>query len=130
MNFRTTTLAGCGKRPCPTRCRFDSLRLSRAGATGDAWGGPSDRQAVQLRKPGKPGAAGPPAAGDPAARERGVGAAVGGVSGDLCGRRSAVGPAGEAAACTAAASPVLDPLGAAADAADHLQHAVPLVRRA
>src|SRR5579863_5255409 len=93
----------------------------------------ADRQTGKLisyASTGEPGAAGPTVAGDPAAGEHGVGAAVAGIRGDLRGRRTAVDPAGEAVACTAAASPVLDPLGAAAEAADHLQHAVPQVRRA
>src|SRR4051812_41425823 len=84
------------KKACPARHRFDSLLRSRGPRRGDARNGPSEWPALRLFEPGEPGAAGAPVASDPAAGERGVGAVVTGVCGDLRRLRAAVDPSGEA----------------------------------
>src|SRR5215218_10484118 len=95
----------------------------------DARGGRADRGAVQLSEPGCAGAEGPPAAGDPAAGERGAGAPLVGLRAALRADGAGLDRPGEAAAGLASAGVLLGALGAAADGAAGLQHAVPLVRR-
>src|SRR3954462_8888085 len=77
----TTTpryLPGCGKTPCRIRPRFDFLRSEQARRErlSDARAGSSGRSPGGLCEPGGVGPAGPSAAADPPAGERGAGASV------------------------------------------------------
>src|ERR1044072_7927160 len=95
----------------------------------DAWSGRADGGAVQLSEPRGDGAEGSPATGHPAAGECGAGAAVTRVRAALCPDGPGLDRAGEVAAGAAPAGVLLGALGAAANGATDLQHAVPRARR-
>src|SRR4028119_2360504 len=92
--------------------------------------GRADGSAVQLPEPGRGGAEGPPAAGHPAAGERGTGPSLVRLRPALRTNGAGLDCSREAAAGAAAAGLLHGALGTAADGAADLQHAVPLVRRA
>src|SRR4051794_37571699 len=76
-------LAGCGKTLARTGIDLMCCRSIEEAAT-DAWQGPREWQAVQLRQRGGLGPTRPPVAGDPGTGERGAGASVAWVCGTVC----------------------------------------------
>src|SRR6185312_1626945 len=99
----------------------------------DAWSGRADGGAVQPSEPRGDGTERSPAAGHPAAGERGTGAAVTRLRAGLCPDGPGLDRPGKVAASVAAAGVLFGAFGAATDGATDgatdLQYAVPLVCR-
>src|SRR4051794_33005229 len=84
MFASSDVLTGCGKTLARTGIDLILCCRSIEEAATDAWQGPREWQAVQLRQRGEPGPTRPPVAGDPGTGERGAGASVAWVCGTVC----------------------------------------------